>query len=267
MIKRIVYYLDLVVTFIKLNLKKIMEYRIDFIMGIIPLIVTRILGVVFIGLVFQKIPKLNGWSFEQVLLIYSFYTLASGVYQLFFENLRSMKAYIFSGTFDSVLIRPLPPLLYILMLSFNEYSIGQMIVGTIIMGYAWNLLMLPITVVTVLLIIFYVFMGAFVLGAISLLSVTILFYTEGTFSPLSAFHSMEQFVKYPLAIFNKYIQVFLTWVLPLGFISFYPAIYFIPEVRKPFPVLLVTPIIVFAFFSVAVLVFNSGFKRYTGTGN
>lgn len=265
--RRLSYYFDLVLTFFKLNIKKIVEYRTDFLIGTIPLIVTRILGIVFIGLVFKKIPNLNGWNFEQVLFIYSFYTLASGVYLIIFDNLRSLKAYIFSGTFDRVLVQPLPPLLYILLLSFNEYSLGQLILGVIIMGYAMQKMAIAVSLVTILLLAIFVILGALILGSLSLLATSVLFYTEGLFSPLNAIRAMEQFIRYPLTIFNKYIQIFLTWVLPLGFVSFYPAVYFIPNYQPPFPVLLVCPLLVLVFLTVSVKVFNSGFKKYLGTGS
>ena len=135
------------------------------------------------------------------------------------------------------------------------------------MGYAVQKMAIPVTLVTILLIILFVILGALILGSLSLLASTVLFYTEGIFSPLNAIHAVERFIRYPITIFNKYIEAFLTWVLPLGFVSFYPAVYFMPNYEEPFPILLVSFLIVAVFLTIAVKVFNSGFKKYLGTGN
>lgn len=265
--KKIIYWLDMILTFIKFNIKKIMEYRLDFFLGVIPLIITLGIGILFIGLVFNQIPELNGWTFDEVLLIYSFYTLSSGVYLLFFDNLRNTKMYIFTGQLDTILIRPISPAFYILMLSFNEYSIGQILFGSIIMGYTLNKLAITISFATILLIIYFSILGGMILGAVNMVAVTFLFFNEGTFSPLSVVNSLQQFTKYPLTIFNKYIQVLLTWIIPLGFISFYPATDFLNVFKPDFSIILVDTIIVIILFTFAVKFFNYGLVKYKGTGN
>ncbi len=41
------------------------------------------------------------------------------------------------------------------------------------------------------------------------------------------------FSRYPLPIFNRFLQIFLSWVIPFAFVSFYPATHFFgPEKRE-----------------------------------
>ncbi len=43
-----------------------------------------------------------------------------------------------------------------------------------------------------------------------------------------------QFSKFPLSAYSKWVQVLLTFVLPVGFISFYPSLHFFQD-DKPIP--------------------------------
>ena len=47
-----------------------MEYRADFLLGLIGFILVQGVGIVFIGLVFNSIPTLKGWSFYEILFIF-----------------------------------------------------------------------------------------------------------------------------------------------------------------------------------------------------
>lgn len=134
------------------------------------------------------------------------------------------------------------------------------------MAYALKALSIKITIGAIILIIYFILAAALILGAFTIISVTFLFFTEGTFSPLSAVVSLQEFAKYPLTIFNRYIKAIFTWIMPLGFVSFYPASYFFKNYQTGFPVLLVSFFIVVSFFCLAVLFFNYGIRKYQSTG-
>ena len=63
-------YLKLYNKFLKQYIKTLMEYRADFLLGLIGFILVQGVGIVFIGLVFNSIPTLKRWSFYEILFIY-----------------------------------------------------------------------------------------------------------------------------------------------------------------------------------------------------
>jgi len=78
-------YLKLYNKFLKQYIKTLMEYRADFLLGLIGFVLVQGVGIVFIGLVFNSIPTLKGWSFYEILFIFyhsfCFYRLfSSGLY-------------------------------------------------------------------------------------------------------------------------------------------------------------------------------------------
>ena len=63
-------YLKLYNKFLKQYIKTLMEYRADFLLGLIGFVLVQGVGIVFIGLVFNSIPTLKGWSFYEILFIF-----------------------------------------------------------------------------------------------------------------------------------------------------------------------------------------------------
>ena len=63
-------YSKLYLQFLKQYIKILIEYRADFIFGLVGFILVQFSGVVFIQLIFRSIPVLSGWTFHEVLFIY-----------------------------------------------------------------------------------------------------------------------------------------------------------------------------------------------------
>jgi len=64
------------------------------------------------------------------------------------------------------------------------------------------------------------------------------------------------------------IQALFTFVIPIGFISFYPASAFLDHDRfvLPFDLALLTPGIGLMFFGLSQLIFNRGLRKYESAG-
>ena len=80
-------YLRLHRIFVVQYLKKLMEYKVDFLLGAIGLLITQAIQILFLGIIFSQIPALNGYSFAEVLFIYGFSLIAKSMDHLFTDNL------------------------------------------------------------------------------------------------------------------------------------------------------------------------------------
>jgi ABC-2 type transport system permease protein len=74
------------------------------------------------------------------------------------------------------------------------------------------------------------------------------------------------FGRYPLTIYHPVLRALLSWVLPFGFVAFYPATGFLGrgEFRAYF---WGTPIVSAAVFALGLAVFQAGLRRYRSTGS
>lgn len=88
--------------FIKQYLKQIMEYKVDFVVGVLGVFLTQGLNLLFLSVLFQHIPSLEGWTFEQIAFIYGFSLIPKGIDHLFFDNLWALgQRLVRKGEFDS----------------------------------------------------------------------------------------------------------------------------------------------------------------------
>ncbi|CAG5193584.1 ABC transporter permease [Streptococcus pneumoniae] len=55
--------------FIRQYLKQIMEYKADFLVGVVGVFLTQGLNMLFLNILFQHIPLLDGWSFLFIRLL------------------------------------------------------------------------------------------------------------------------------------------------------------------------------------------------------
>src|SRR5690348_1684815 len=108
-------YLYLYWLFLQQRFKILMEYRVNFLIGAASTLILQVSGLLTIWVVMRQVPTLNGWTFEEVLLIYGLVTLAKSINHMFADNLWTIgRQYIRTGNFDRFLVRPIDPLFHLL---------------------------------------------------------------------------------------------------------------------------------------------------------
>ena len=123
-------YLNLYWYFLIQRLKVLMEYRASFILGASSTIVWQASSIAAVWIVMQKVPTLNGWNYDEVLLVYGLVTLSKSINHMFADNLWTLgRVYIRSGGFDRFLVRPIDPLFHLLADRFCQDGVGNFLVG------------------------------------------------------------------------------------------------------------------------------------------
>src|SRR5512140_1641264 len=101
--------------FLLQRFKILMEYRVNFFIGMTSMIFMQAAGLLTIWVVMRQIPNINGWTLDEVLMIYGLLTLAKSINHMFADNLWTIGwDYIRSGGFDRFLVRPINPLFHLL---------------------------------------------------------------------------------------------------------------------------------------------------------
>jgi ABC-2 type transport system permease protein len=80
------------------------SYRGDFFISLITSFAATIFGLAFVIVLFQKVPQLAGWRFEEVLFLYGFSLIPFGLFNVISTNLYDFgNNYIIEGKFDRIL--------------------------------------------------------------------------------------------------------------------------------------------------------------------
>ena len=253
--------------FIAQYLKKLMEYKVDFIVGAVGFLLSQALEILFIGIIFSQIPDLAGWTFNEILFIYGFSLIPKAIDHMFFDNLWMVGYHIVrKGEFDKYLTRPINSLFYVTVEKFQIDAFGELIMGIILITYSLIQIGADIVWYRVLVLLLLVPFAVLIYTAIKIITSAISFWTKQSGHITHMFYMSSDFSKYPVTIYNNFIKVVITFIIPFAFTAYYPASYFLRGENGLFCVL-GTILVSSLLFVVSILVWNRGIKKYESAGS
>ena len=92
------------------------------------------------------------------------------------------------------------------------------------------------------------------------------FWILNSYSIIEFFFKLRDFARYPISIFNSVFKFIFTFILPIGFIAYYPIQMFLKPEKTNFLVFF-SPLIGIFLFIIANLIWKKGVNRYSGTGS
>ncbi|MBI4164731.1 MAG: ABC-2 family transporter protein, partial [Acidobacteria bacterium] len=112
-----------------------MAYKADFFIAVFSSMTATVLGFGFVLVLFCKIPKLQDWSFYEVLFLYGFSLIPLGLFNILSWNLYEFgDLYIIQGRFDRILLRPVDTLFQVLFEKFRLESLQEVVTGIAVVG-------------------------------------------------------------------------------------------------------------------------------------
>ncbi len=244
-----------------------LAYKADFFVALLTGIVATAAGYGFVFVLFHRIPHLKGWSFDEVLFIYGFSLIPMGLFNIVSLNLYEFgESYIVEGKFDRVLLRPIYSLFQVLFENFRLESLQEMLIGSLVVAYCSVRLGIPWTMANMILFSMLVLCGAVIYTCIFVIITSVNFWFEDRIGLAPPVYNMIAFARYPITIYNAFVQFLLSWVIPFAFASFYPTVRFLgrQEFRTEF---YLVPLVTLLLAALAVLVWNRGVQNYKSTGS
>ncbi|MFZ5826048.1 MAG: ABC transporter permease [Bacillota bacterium] len=259
-------YVKLYGAFLGHHLKIYLEYRLNFVISALGVVGWQVAGLAAVWVVLSQVNDLGGWSAAEVFLIYGLITLAMGISRTFYFNLFFLgQGYIRPGTFDRLLVRPVNPLFHLLADRFSPEGIGDLVVGVALVTHAFGALGIPWSLPNLLYLLAVALGGSVIILAINLFTATFAFWIVVATPLTLAVNHFTQIARYPLPIYRKPLQLVMTWLLPYGLISFYPAEFLLGRAVGP---------MAFAYLPMGLLLFAGayrfwlfGLRHYAGTGS
>jgi ABC-2 type transport system permease protein len=245
--------------FLTQRLKILMEYRVNFMIGAASTIMMQAAGLLTIWVVMRQVPTLNGWRYDEVLLIYGLITLTKSINHMFADNLWTVgRVYIRSGDFDRFLVRPIDPLFHLLADRFCHDGVGNFLVGaalviksSLALGIIWsplNMLMLAVGTLS----------GGLIFIGLNMITAVSAFWIMDSVPVTRVIFEIHEFAKYPLTMYHRSIGILLTWLIPFGFASFYPASYMLAWL---------SPVVALVLLFIGYRAWRFGLRHYTSTGS
>jgi ABC-2 type transport system permease protein len=175
------------------------------------------------------------------------------------------------GTFDRVLTRPVGTFAQVLVSDVQVRRVGRIVQGVVTLSLALSWVEIAWTPSKILVLVSAVIAGVVIFTAIWVIGGAVTFWTVETSEVTNVFtYGGEALVSYPMSIYGDGIRRFFTFVVPLVFVSYLPALYILekPDPLGLPPILqLCSPIVAIAFLLVARCCWALGVRHYQGTGS
>lgn len=258
--------LSLSFSYLLMLVKARMAYRTDFFVQVGSDILLQAVDLVFLLVLFSRVRTLGGWTFEEALFIYGFFLIPFALYNATFAALSEVGSrYILRGELDRVLVRPLNSLLQVQLELLRPQALNGVLLGMVVLGIASVRLELSWTALDVLTAVSGVVGAWLVYGGTYIAIASVNFWTQDRVGLFPIAYNLITFGRYPMTIYPTVVRFLLTFVLPYGFLAFYPAAGLI---RQEFRVIgLLTPLVGLLVFALGFMTWRWGLARYEGAGS
>jgi len=268
-------YLGAYFEFIKMYLKARMEYKVSFFFELFSNFLMVVSLYIGIWILMKNFNSFNGWGYYEVLFLYSiniFCVALSGTF--LFGPMNSLFYQVKDGSFDSILLRPLNPLKHLIFRNFQYSYLPWFVPVPFALYKCFTNMNMHFTLYSVLVLILSILGGVFVNSGLLIIAGSLSFWYVDSSMLISLLcthgNSVRSFCDYPISVYSKGIQFILTFIIPYGFINYYPAVNFFNKhdgtaiIMNPFPCsALVAGIVVL---TVSLVFWNISLKKYQSTG-
>lgn len=258
--------IKLYVSFLVVSLKRMMEYRVDCLVGMVSQITFQIIELIFIWIIFQNTDNIAGWSFEHLLLLYGVMMLSVSINDLLFDSTYDIgKRLIRKGKFDIILLRPVHPLISVLGESETSTALGYMVLSVVLIVSTLMKLQITITVSFIIKILYFGILGGLIMGGIQTIFSISGFWTYKSNEVVWSVFQLHKLAEYPIEIYNKFIRILITFILPFAFTAYYPTLDYLGLSESN--LIYIIPFVVIFVWIIAIKVWNLALKKYRSTGN
>ena len=215
--------MSLYLKFMKIHLKSELQYKMSFILSFLSQFFVFFGYYFTIICLFDKFSNIKGFTMYEVLLTFGIIQFGFSFCETFFRGVDQFDDLIVSGNFDRLLLRSQNILLQVFAneVSFIKasrliQSIIILIIAIINIDVVWN-------IEKIITLIFMIMSSVFVFLSIFILSAAYCFLTVKGLEVRNVFtDGGKHMAQYPIGIFKKGFVFFFTFIIPFGFVNYYP---------------------------------------------
>jgi ABC-2 type transport system permease protein len=263
-------YVQLYFRLVAAGIRAQLQYRFAFIMRIVGMLTAYTGTAITMWVMLYRFDKIGDWNYYELLFLYALAILSWGFCIILFFHFRSLDTYIVNGTFDRFLVRPINPFFHFMSLRFDVASFGQFIFSIFVFIWVSIALSIDWTLAKLAFLLASIIGGVLIQGGLLVMISAIAFWTTKS----ERFYWVAMFParnlnNYPMSIYPKIVQWFIAFVIPFGFVNYFPATVLLDKNPPGFPSFIgyLSPLVGMLFFLVAYFLWMTGLKHYKSTGS
>ncbi|MDT0270892.1 ABC transporter permease [Streptomyces sp. DSM 44915] len=248
-----------------------LTYRMSFAISTLANVAVTFLDFVTVLLMFSHIETLGGFGLAEVALLYGTASMALGLADLLLGNVERVGGRIRDGSLDVLLVRPVSVFVQVAADRFALRRVGRVLQAGAVLGWALPRVDVVWTPGNVLLLVVTLVSGAVIFGAIFTLGSAFQFWAQDAAQVQNAFtYGGGALLQYPPTIFARELVRGATFVVPLAFVNWLPALRLLGRedpLGLPGWVDFLSPLVAAVLSGLAALVWRSAVRSYRSTGS
>jgi len=253
------------------QLRSQMQYKVSFLLALVGSFLACVTEFGVVLVLFSRIQLLAGWALAEVALLYGLSGTCFAVAELFAAALDNFQVYIVRGTFDRVLVRPRGALFQVIAEDFALRRLGRIAQAAIVLVIALGLTGINWTIDKVVVLVLAMLSGTVIYFAIFVLGATFCFWTVQAKEVTHVVsYGGDAVASYPLDIFRGSVRRLFTFVVPLAFVNYEPALFLLGRADPlgvPDFVRLLSPLVALIMALLACYAWRQGVLHYQSTGS
>ncbi len=264
--------LNLYLSMVSQSVRAQLQYRASFLLLTTGTFVMT--GVEALGLwaLFDRFGMLQSWTLAQVAFLYGSVNCVFAITEALARGFDIFgRDFVRTGEFDRLLLRPRSTVLQLAGHELQVHRIGRLLLGSIVLGWAIGSLEIDWNMGKVLLGLFAMVGGVLFFYALFIVQAAVSFWATESLELMNTLtYGGVETATYPLAIYRRWFRRFFTFVVPLGCISYFPAVA-IFGIEDPLGTGLAfqicAPVAGYLFFAASLLIWRVGIRHYTSSGS
>ncbi|MGW8666792.1 ABC transporter permease [Streptomyces niveus] len=252
-------------------MRSTMTYRASFAMTAFGNFAVTAFDFIAILMMFSHVDRLGGYSLPEVAFLYGAAGASFGLADLAMGSTDRLGRRIRDGTLDTLLVRPAPVLAQVAADRFALRRLGRITQGLLVLGYALATVDIAWTPVKVAMIPMMVLSGAVIFSAVFVAGAAFQFWAQDAAEVQNSFtYGGTTLLQYPPTVFAKDLVRGVTFVVPLAFVNWLPALYVMDRddpLGLPDWVAFLPPLVAVGFCAVAGLAWRAGLRGYRSAGS
>ena len=257
--------MKLYLRFFKMHLNSQLQYRASFILSFISQFIVFFGYYFTILCLFDNFSNIKGFTLYEVLLTFSIIQFGFAFCETFFRGMDIFDELIISGNFDKLLLRPRNIMLQVFTEEMSLVRFARLLQALIILIISLIKINVDWDIYKIMTIIFMIISSVVIFLGIFILSASYCFITVKGLEIRNVFtDGGKHMAQYPIGIFKKGFRFIFTFIIPYGFVNYYPLLYILG--KKNNRLLMFSPLITLIYLIPCIILFYKGIKKYSSTG-
>lgn len=260
-------YLFIYGIFIKNCIIASMEYRANFIVGVLSEVGYLFPKCLYISVVYTLDFRVNGLTPDSILLFIGTYSIITGIMSAhIFVNYVKISGYVRDGGLDMLITKPIS-LQFMVTLRYVDFSVAipNVVGGLVMVIVAWSRLALPLDFFSIGGYILLMLDGLVVTYGLLMTISLMAFWIVNAGALQDIVVSFWDFNTMPMGIYTKWLKRVGVYIIPIFFVSNFPCLYLLKQLSFSYAVwAVIVPIWMLVLFRI---VWKAAIKRYASASS